>query len=97
MGRREEERWYDLVDTKDLDVLFLEWTHGNNERIDGIDVPILLNSTPEETREHRRLRARDGKTDSAFTTMVLSIEQEELDDRGRYAKIKISKSGMIMD
>ena len=97
MGRKEEERWYDLVDTKDVDVLFLEWTHGNNERIDGIDVPILLNSTPEETREHRRLRARDGKTDSAFTTMVLSIEQEELDDRGRYAKIKISKSGMIMD
>ena len=97
MGRREEERWYDLVDTKDVDVLFLEWTHGNNERIKGIDVPILLNSTPEETREHRRLRARDGKTDSAFTTMVLSIEQEELDDRGRYAKIKISKSGMIMD
>ncbi|MBO7677585.1 MAG: ATP-binding protein, partial [Erysipelotrichaceae bacterium] len=97
MGRKEEERWYDLVDVKDVDVLLLEWTHGGNQNISGIDVPILLNSTPEETREHRRLRARDGKTDSAFTTMVLSIEQEELDDRGRYAKIKISKSGEIMD
>ena len=97
MGRKEEERWYDLVDARDTDVLLLEWTHGNNENLNGIDVPVLLNSTPEETREHRRLRARDGKTDSAFTTMVLSIEQEELDERGKFAKIKISKSGTIMD
>ena len=97
MGRSEEERWYDLVNVRDVDVLLLEWTHGGNENIVGVDVPILLNSTPEETREHRRLRARDGKTDSAFTTMVLSIEQEELDERGKYAKIRISKSGEIME
>ena len=56
-----------------------------------------MNSTPEETREHRRLRARDGKTDSAFTTMVLEIEQRELDDRARYAKIIISKAGEFLD
>ena len=97
MGRKEEERWYDLVDFTDTDVLVIEWTHGNNENLKGIDIPILLNSTPEETREHRRLRARDGKTDSAFTTMVLSVEQEELDERGRFAKIRISKAGEIMD
>lgn len=96
MGRKEEERWYDEVDFSNIDVLVMEWTHGGNENIEGVDIPILLNSTPEETREHRRLRARDGKTDSAFTTMVLSIEQEELDDRGRFAKIKISKKGEIM-
>lgn len=96
MGRKEEERWYDLVDFSNIDVLLIEWTHGGNASLEGIDIPILLNSTPEETREHRRLRARDGKTDSAFTTMVLSIEQEELDDRGRSAKIRISKSGEIM-
>ena len=96
MGRKEEERWYDPVDFSDTGVLIIEWTHGGNENIEGIDVPILLNSTPEETREHRRMRARDGKTDSAFTTMVLSIEQEELDDRGRYAKIRIAKSGELM-
>ena len=96
MGRKEEERWYDEIDFSNIDVLVIEWTHGNNEKLEGIDIPILLNSTPEETREHRRLRARDGKTDSAFTTMVLSIEQEELDDRGRFAKIKISKQGEIM-
>lgn len=96
MGRREEERWYDPIDFSDIDVLIIEWTHGGNEKLEGIDIPILLNSTPEETREHRRLRARDGKTDSAFTTMVLSIEQEELDERGRYARIRIAKSGELM-
>ncbi len=93
MGRTEEERWYDAVDFSKTKVLIIEWTHGGNERLKGIDIPILLNSTPEETREHRRLRARDGKTDSAFTTMVLEIEQEELDSRRAFAKIVISKAG----
>lgn len=97
MGRTEDERWYDAVDFSQTDVLIIEWTHGGNERLKGIDIPILLNSTPEETREHRRLRARDGKTDSAFTTMVLSVEQEELDERGKFAKIIMSKGGEFID
>ena len=97
MGRSEEARWYDEIDFSDTDVLIIEWTHGGNGNIKGIDVPILLNSTPEETREHRRLRARDGKTDSAFTTMVLEIEQKELDERARFAKIIISKQGALLD
>ena len=97
MGRSEEERWYDAIDFSNISVLVIEWTHGGNKALNGIDIPILLNSTPEETREHRRLRARDGKTDSAFTTMVLEIEQEELDDRAPYAKIIIAKSGEVLD
>ena len=97
MGRSEDERWYDAVDFSQTNVLIIEWTHGGNERLKGIDIPILLNSTPEETREHRRLRARDGKTDSAFTTMVLSVEQEELDERGKFAKIIMSKGGEFID
>ena len=97
MGRTEDERWYDPVDFTDIKVLIIEWTHGGNERLRGIDIPILLNSTPEETREHRRNRARDGKTDSAFTTMVLEIEQEELDARRPSASIVISKAGEFLD
>ena len=97
MGRSEDVRYYDEVDLSDTDVMIIEWTHGGNKALNGIDIPILLNSTPEETREHRRLRARDGKTDSAFTTMVLEIEQEELDDRAPYAKIIIAKSGEVLD
>ncbi|MBR5755757.1 MAG: hypothetical protein IKX97_08090, partial [Erysipelotrichaceae bacterium] len=97
MGRSEDERWYDEVDFSDTGVLIIEWTHGGNRNIEGIDIPVLLNSTPEETREHRRLRARDGKTDSAFTTMVLEIEQMELDDRASSAAIIMSKAGEFLD
>lgn len=96
MGRTEDQRWYSHVDFSDTDVLIIEWTHGGNAALEGIDIPILLNSTPEETREHRRLRARDGKTDSAFTTMVLEIEQAELDARAFTAAVRISKSGELM-
>ena len=96
MGRTEEERWYDPVDFRETQVLILEWTHGGNPALRGIDVPIFLNSTPEETREHRRLRARDGKTDSAFTTMVLEIEQEELRRAAPSARFILSKSGQFL-
>ncbi len=96
MGRTEEERWYDAVDFRDTGVLILEWTHGGNPALRGIDVPIFLNSTPEETRAHRRRRARDGKTDSAFTTMVLEIEQEELRRAAPSARIILSKSGQFL-
>lgn len=97
MGRTEDARWYSEVDFTNINVLILEWTHGNNAALQGIDVPILLNSTPEETRAHRRSRARDGKTDSPFTTMVLEIEQAELDSRAHVAKIIISKAGEILN
>lgn len=97
MGRSEDERFYDLIDTSKINVLIIEWTHGGNKNIEGIDIPILLNSTPEETKAHRLSRARDGKVDSAFTTMVLEIEQEELDERRSSAKIVISKQGEILD
>lgn len=93
MGRTEDERWYDQVDMSDVQVLVIEWTHGSSDHLKGIDVPVLLNSTPEETRAHRRSRNRDGKTDSAFTTMVLEIEQRELDSCAHKAKLIISKSG----
>lgn len=96
MGRTEQERWYEEVDFSDTAVLIIEWTHGSSDYLKGVDIPVLLNSTPEETRAHRRSRARDGKTDSAFTTMVLEIEQKELDSCAHKAKIIISKSGQVL-
>lgn len=96
MGRTEDERWYESVNFSRTNVLVIEWTHGNSDFLHGVDVPVLLNSTPEETRAHRRARARDGKTDSAFTTMVLEIEQAELDRCAHKAKIIISKSGEVL-
>ena len=97
MGRTETELWYSPVDFSDIEVLIVEWTHGNSNYLKGVDIPILLNSTPEETLAHRRARNRDGKTDSAFTTMVLGIEQKKLHEQAKKAKIIVSKDGTLLD
>lgn len=96
MGREETELWYDLVDFSQKNVIIIEWTHGNNHNLQGVDIPILLNSTPQETLEHRRSRNRDGATDSPFTTMVLEIEQSMLISQAPNAKLILSKSGEIL-
>ena len=96
MGREETELWYDAVDFAGKNILIIEWTHGNNHNLQGVDIPILLNSTPQETLEHRRSRNRDGATDSPFTTMVLELEQEMLISQAPKAKLISSKNGEIM-
>ena len=96
MGREETELWYDLIDFSDKNVMVIEWTHGNNHNLQGVDIPILLSSTPRETLEHRRSRNRDGATDSPFTTMVLEIEQGMLNSQAPNAKLISSKSGEIL-
>ncbi|WP_300082996.1 sucrose phosphorylase [Propioniciclava sp.] len=97
MGRSEGELWYDNVDVRDTRVLVVEWTHGNSDNLAGVDIPILLNSTPEETLAHRRSRARDGAVDSPFTSLVLSIEQGMLHAQSPKAKIILAKSGELID
>lgn len=96
MGREITELWYDKVDFSGTQALILEWTHGNSDFMEGVDLPILLNSTPAETLAHRRARNRDGKTDSAFTTMVLQIEQDKLEAQAHKAKIILSKQGEFL-
>jgi hypothetical protein len=96
MGREEHELWYEAVDFSRTNVLVIEWTHGNSDYLQGVDVPVLLNSTPQETLEHRRSRNRDGATDSPFTTMVLEIEQGMLVSQAIKAKIILSKKGELL-
>ncbi len=96
MGRTETELWYDEVDFSNINVLIIEWTHGNSKNYKGVDIPVLLNSTPEETLEHRRMRNRDGAIDSPFTTMVLELEQKLLVRDAHKAKIIISKKGEVL-
>ena len=96
MGRETTELWYDPVDFSGKQVLLLEWTHGNSDFLEGVDIPVLLNSTPAETLAHRRARNRDGKTDSAFTTLVLGIEQRKLEAQAHKARIILSKQGEIL-
>ena len=96
MGREPDELWYDTEDFSKVRVLILEWTHGNSDCLEGVDIPVLLNSTPAETLEHRKARNRDGKTDSAFTTMVLEIEQRKLEAQAHKAGIILSKQGELL-
>lgn len=97
MGRTDSELWYDAVDVRNCAVLIIEWTHGNSVYLKGIDLPVLLASTPQETLEHRRARARDGKVDSTFTSVVLEIEQEKIKARASAAAIILSKAGHVID
>ncbi len=96
MGRETTELWYEKVDFSETKVLIVEWTHGNSEFLEGIDIPVLLNSTPAETLAHRRARNRDGKTDSAFTSLVLDIEQKKLEAQAYKAGIILSKQGQLL-
>ncbi|HPU63363.1 MAG TPA: adenylylsulfate kinase [Mobilitalea sp.] len=96
MGREESELWYEAVDFRDKNVIIIEWTHSNNDNLLGVDIPVLLNSTPQETLEHRRARNRDGAVDSPFTMMVLEIEQNLLISQAAKAKLIVSKSGDIL-
>lgn len=96
MARNPNELWYDTVDLSKVQVLIIEWTHGNSDYLTGVDLPILLNSTPAETLAHRRARNRDGKVDSAFTTLVLAIEQKKLEEQAGKAKLIMSKSGKLL-
>lgn len=95
MGRSKEVLWYDSVDFSDVEVLLIEWTHGNNANLKGVDIPIFLYSTPEETLAHRRSRNRDGGVDSPFTTLVLSLEQALLESQRSSARIIVTKSGDV--
>lgn len=96
LGRTDNALWYDCIDFSEKEVLILEWTHGNSDAFQGVDIPIFLNSTPQETLAHRRARNRDGKSDSAFTTLVLQIEQGLLAGQAHKAKIILAKSGEVL-
>ena len=93
MGREETAIWYETVDFTATRVMVIEWTHANSDFLKGVDIPIYLNSTPMQTLEHRRLRNRDAQTDSAFTTMVLNIEQRKLDSQAWKAQVILSREG----
>ncbi len=96
MGRELGTVFYEKVDFSEIDVLILEWTHANADFIRGVDYPVLLNSTPQETLEFRRTRARDGHVDSPFVSMVLRLEQKKLLDQAHKARLIVSRQGQFL-
>ncbi len=96
MGRKPEDIHFRSVDFANTPLLFLEWTHGNNPRVDGIDFALFLYSSPEQTLAHRRRRARDKGTDSHFTRLVLDIEQRIVNAGADRADLILSLDGEIL-
>lgn len=96
MGREEGALWYEKVKLSSINVLMLEWTHGNNDFLQGVDIPVLLNSTPQETLENRRKRNRDSGIDSPFTALVLEIEQELLNRQAHKARLIMANDGKFL-
>lgn len=96
MGRTTDDIRYESVDFSGVRVLVVEWTHGNNPLIEGVDFPVFLFSTPEETLAHRRARGRDKNVDSPLVSLVLELEQEKLMSQADRAALIISKSGEVL-
>ncbi len=96
LGRTEDALWYSEVDFTGIQVLVIEWTHGGCGRFGKVDIPIFLAGTPAETLARRRARARDTGTDSAFTAMVLEIEQQLIDRQAPQASLILSKDGRLI-
>jgi alpha-galactosidase len=96
MGRTTDDIRFEAVDFSDVQVLIIEWTHGNNPLLEGVDFPIYLFSTPAETLAHRLARGRDKNTDTPIIRLVLEIEQEKLVSRAQAAKLIISKDGEVI-
>ena len=96
MGREENDLWYDEIEFSDINVLIIDWTHANSDNIKGVDIPVLLNSTPLQTMEYRKLRNRDAGADSPFVTMVLNIEQGKIKEQAVKAKIIMGREGQIL-
>ena len=96
MGRDDAALWYDKVDFSQVKVLIVEWTHGNSDFYCGVDLPVFLYSTPQETMTYRVSRARDGAADSPLVTMVLQMEQRLLESPAPKAILLLSREGKVL-
>ncbi|MGL1893864.1 MAG: hypothetical protein OCD02_19660 [Spirochaetaceae bacterium] len=96
MGRTINDISFEKIDFKDTEVLIIEWTHGNNPHLKGVDYPVFLFSTPGETLSHRVSRGRDKGVNSSFTNCVLEIEQNKINNQFMDSFLIVGKSGNII-
>jgi hypothetical protein len=96
MGRVPEDVHLESVDFSGTSILIIEWTHGNHPALKGVDFPVFLFSTPQETLTHRLARGRDSKADSSFVNLVLEIEQDILNKQAESAALIVRKNGHIL-
>ena len=63
----------------------------------GVDVPVYIDSIPEDTLDRRRKRNRDKNTGSELIRNVLNVEQEKLVQQAKSAKIIVNRDGGIYE
>lgn len=97
MGREADEIWYEQTDLTGVQVLLLEWTHGGSEYLEGVDISVYLDSSPEETQARRIRRGRDENAASAFIQLVVSIEGKKLQEQAKKADVIVGKDGHIYE
>lgn len=97
MGREDGEISSEETDFSGISVLLLEWTHGGSDDLHGVDLPVFLESSPEETRERRIRRNRDENAASPFICRVVELEQEKLEVQRKNAGLIVGKDGRVYE
>ena len=97
MGREDGDISYEETDFSGISVLLLEWTHGGSDDLHGVDLPVFLESSPEETKERRIRRNRDENAASPFICRVVELEQEKLEVQRKNAGLIVGKDGRVYE
>lgn len=97
MGREDGEIFSEETSFEGIRVLIVEWTHGGSEYLEGVDLPVFLESSPEETRERRIRRNRDANAASPFINMVVELEGEKLKRQRNRAKLIVGKDKRVYE
>ena len=97
MGREDGEIFSEETSFEGIRVLIVEWTHGGSEYLEGVDLPVFLESSPEETRERRIRRNRDANAASPFINMVVELEGEKLKRQRNRAKLIVGKDKKVYE
>lgn len=97
MGRKDGDISSEEMDFAGIPVLLVEWTHGGSEYLKGVDIPVFLESSPEETRERRIRRNRDENAASPFICRVVELEQEKLDIQKGHARLVVGKDKEVYE
>ena len=97
MGRKDGDISSEETDFTGVSVMLVEWTHGGSEYLKGVDIPVFLESSPEETRERRIRRNRDENAASPFICRVVELEQEKLDIQKGHARLVVGKDKEVYE
>lgn len=97
LGRKDDTAYYEDVDIHNIRILIVEWTHGGSEYLSGVDLPVYIDSIPEDTLGRRLKRNRDQNAGSGLIQKVIKVEQEKLVQQSKNAKIVVGRDGNIYE